>query len=101
MAKLKKIEPYVLEALERYPTTRDDDYILYGAVLKRLGFDLDMPLRFFLANAKRLKMPSFKSVERCRRHICELRQDLVGKNAVAREDEEEDYKEYNITGIGD
>ena len=101
MPRLKKVEPYVLEALEKYPITREDDYILYGAVLKATGFNLDMPLRDFLAKAKRLNVPSFKSVERCRRHICELRQDLCGHAAVAREECEQDYEEYNLTGIGE
>ncbi len=101
MPRLKKVEPYVLKALENYPITRENDYILYGAVLNDMGFDLDMRLRDFLARADRLQIPSFKTVERCRRHICELRQDLCGKVAVKRQESEDDYKEYNLTGIGE
>jgi len=101
MSRLKSVEPFVLKALEKYPITREDDYILYGTVLKMHGFNLDMPLREFLANARKLGVPSFKSVERCRRHICELRQDLCGKVAVKRQEEQLDYEDYNLTGIGE
>ena len=59
----------VKELLETKPLTRTDDYILYGSVLKRLGYSLDMPLREFLQFHKQMKMPSFKSIERTRREI--------------------------------
>ena len=103
MSTIKNTEDYVLDALERNLKARQDDFILYGAVLKRLGIDLrNTSVYDLLANAKQWKLPSFETVTRCRRHIQELRQDLSDdKTAVAREQKIEDYKEYNISGIGD
>ena len=100
MTRLKNLEPIVLEILENNKRARSDDFVLYGAVLKRIGVPLDTHLFNFLAKAKEKNMPSFESVTRVRRHICELRQDLKG-NAVAREESEEDYKIYNLSGLGD
>ena len=99
--KLKKIEELVLNALETNKLSRENDFILYGCVLKRLGYPTDINLFQFLANAKKTNAPSFESVSRCRRHIVELRQDLKeSKSSIARELLQEDYKEYNITGMG-
>lgn len=102
MKKIKKYEEIVLEALETNERTRKDDFVLYGAVLKRLGIDLRQSLCVFLANAKSDKIPSFETITRCRRHIQELRQDLVDSTtAVAREEKIEDFIEYNKSEIGD
>lgn len=40
MEKLKKVEDVVIDVLEKNIRARQDDFILYGAVLKRLGVDL-------------------------------------------------------------
>lgn len=100
---LKKLEPYVLSALEENKRARKDDFILYGAVLKRLGINIKMCLGEFLANAKSIyNAPPFESVTRCRRHIQELRPELRdNETAIKREETEEDYKLYNISGIGE
>lgn len=100
MEKLKKTEDIVLDILEANIRARKDDFVLYGAVLKRLGVDLRQSLAEFLASAKQSKMPSFETVTRCRRHIQELRLDLTdSKVAIAREENEERFREYNLTGI--
>lgn len=103
MKTIKNTEEYVLSVLERNLRARADDFILYGAVLKSMGVDLiNTSIGEFLATAKIRKYPSFETVTRCRRHIQELRQDLTDKKtAIARENKIEDYKEYNISGIGD
>lgn len=98
--KLKTLEPVVLNILEHNKIAREDDFILYGAVLKRFGIDLKLSLAEFLATAKNNNMPTFESVSRCRRHITELRQDLKA-NTIKRQEQEEIYKEYNISGIGE
>lgn len=103
MKTIKNTEEYVLDVLEHNLKARTDDFILYGAVLKRLGVDLrNTSLYDFLATARENRYPSFETVTRCRRHIQELRTDLTdGKTAIAREQKIEEYKNYNLTGIGD
>ena len=103
MKTIKKTEDVVLDVLTVNKRARQDDFILYGAVLKRLGIDLkNTSLYDFLATAKIKKIPSFETVTRCRRHIAELRPDLVDvATAIKREAREEDFKYYNITSIGD
>lgn len=96
--KLKTLEPVVLNILEHNKIAREDDFILYGAVLKRFGIDLKISIAEFLATAKNNNMPTFESVSRCRRHITELRQDLKA-NTVKRQEQEEIYKAYNISGL--
>lgn len=101
--KIKRTEEIVLDCLINNVRSRKDDFILYGAVLKRLGIDLNTSLYTFLATAKSyFKAPSFETVTRCRRHIQELRPDLTdGKTAIMREDTQEEFKHYNLTGIGE
>lgn len=100
MEKIKKTEDIVLDVLEKNERARKDDFVLYGAVLKRLGVDLKQSLYEFLANAKENKMPSFETVTRCRRHIQELRTDLTdSKTAIAREENIERFKEYNLSDV--
>ena len=100
MEKLKKVEDVVIDVLEKNIRARQDDFILYGAVLKRLGVDLKQSMCEFLANARINKMPSFEIVTRCRRHCQELRQDLVDiKTAIKREENIERFKEYNLSDV--
>lgn len=103
MKTIKNTEEYVLTVLERNLKARTDDFILFGGVLKEMGVDLRHTSVYdLLANAKFMGIPSFETVTRCRRHIQELRQDLKdGRTAIAREERKEDFKIYNISGIGE
>lgn len=103
MKTIKYTEEIVLSVLERNLKARKDDFILYGSVLKELGVNLrETTLYDFLANARMLGLPTFETVTRCRRHIQELRQDLKdGKTAIAREERKEDFRNYNLSGIGE
>lgn len=94
--KLKKTEEIVLNALTTNPKSRGDDFILYGAVLKRLGVDLkNTNLYNFLATAKIKGYPTFETCSRARRKIQEYRQDLVNVNvAVIREERQEKVKNW-------
>ena len=96
MKRLKKIEDVVLKALEENKKAREDDFILYGAVLKRLGVDLKTTTLYdFLATATENKMPTFETCSRARRKIQEYRQDLVDtKTAVIREERQEKVKNW-------
>lgn len=101
MEVIKNTEEVVLSVLEVNLKARDDDFILYGSVLKRLGVDLIRTnLYEFLSTAKEKKMPTFETVTRCRRHVQELEPRLKGSIAVKREQRKEDFRNYNITGIG-
>ena len=101
MMELKKIENIVLCILERNERARGDDFILYGSVLKQLGVPLTLQLKDFLSTAKDCRYPSFESVSRARRHICEYRKDLKSeKVSKYREYKINEYKEYNNTGLG-
>jgi hypothetical protein len=100
LERIKKTEDIVLDVLENNIRARKDDFVLYGAVLRRLGVDLKVQLCEFLANAKENKMPSFETVTRCRRHIQELRTDLTDtKTAISREENIERFKEYNLSDV--
>lgn len=100
--KLKSLESIVIDALKRNPRARQDDFILYGSVLKAMKVSFETTIFQFLATAKENKMPTFESVSRCRRHIQELMPELKDqKAAVKREEKIEDYKIYNISGIGE
>ena len=93
---IKTYEEIVLNILEKNQLAREDDFILYGAVLRKLGVGGDKPLFDFLATAKKNKMPSFETITRCRRHIQALREDLIdGKTAEARNNKIAEFKEYN------
>lgn len=97
---IKKTEKLVLQALEQNEEARKDDFILYREVLKILKIDTTYPVGILLANAKFINLPPFATVTRCRRHIQELRPDLKdSKTAIKREEAEEVYKEYNLSGL--
>lgn len=96
MEKIKKIEDVVLSVLETNIRARKDDFVLYGAVLKRLGVDLKQPLFVFLAKAKESKMPSFETVTRVRRKLCEKNDFLIDKEIFKhRKNKENDFIEYS------
>ena len=101
--KIKKYETIVLETLEINQRARRDDFVLYGAVLRKLGVDLTTTTLYeFLSTADSKGMPSFETITRCRRHIQALRTDLTdSQTAIARENKVEDYIYYNRTGIGE
>lgn len=102
MKVIKNTEKVVLTVLERNTRAREDDFILYGGVLKEMGINLQTSLYEFLANAKQNKVPTFETVTRCRRHIQELKQELrKGEISVKRQDREEDFKRYNLSSIGE
>lgn len=101
--KIKKYESIVLETLEINKRARQDDFVLYGAVLRKLGIDLQTTTLYeFLATADSKGMPSFETITRCRRHIQCLRTDLQDDStAVARQNKIDEYVAYNRSGIGE
>lgn len=100
--RVKKLEPYVLKALEENNRARQDDFVLYRIVLEEMEINTYIWLWDFLTLAKALNVPSFESVSRCRRHIQELRPDLKdSETAIKREEKQDEYVAYNLTGIGE
>ena len=93
---MKNYEEIVLKILEEQPLSRTDDWILFGLVLKEKGIDINMSLKDFIINHKKIGVPSFKTIERNRRKICETRQDLINwETSVKRAEEKEAYIEYS------
>lgn len=94
--KVKNTEQYVLDVLNGNIKSREDDFILYGAVLKRLGYDLkNTNLHDFLANAKRNNTPSFETVTRVRRKLFEQYPRLKENEiTIAREEKIFEFKNY-------
>lgn len=92
----------MLKALQENQRARSNDFILYGAVLKRLGYDLkNTTLYDFLANANG-NAPTFETVTRSRRHIQQLMPELKdGNTAIKREEAEEVFKNYNLSSVGE
>lgn len=99
--KVKNTEQYVLDALKGNIRAREDDFILYGVVLKKLGYDLkNTNLYEFLANAKTSNTPSFETVTRCRRKLQEqmpsLRETEITK---ARQEKTTEFINYSKTRV--
>lgn len=89
------IEELVLGALERNAKAREDDFILYGSVLKDMGIDIKKSLAEIFSNHIKLGLPAFESVSRARRKIAETRPDLFDaqiRETRANEQERYEYK---------
>ena len=93
---IQTTEQLVYNALTSNEKARQDDYILYGLILKNCGIDLHISLGSFLINHKKLKAPSFKSVERARRKLEAKHSELIDKETKQMRDEaQERFKEYS------
>lgn len=67
---LQKTEDIVYHALLTNKRARQDDFVLYGIVLKNIGVNLYDSLGAFLSTAKNKGyVPSFETVSRCRRKL--------------------------------
>ncbi len=76
---VKKHEIIVEEILEKYPKTRNDDFLLYAAVCQAYGLDIrNDTIANWAKNHKELGYPAFTSINRARLRVEERRPDLVG-----------------------
>lgn len=92
---IKTTEVLVLDCLQKNVRTRKDDFILYGAVLKRMNLDLNTSIAFFLQYHKELKLPPFATVIRCRRKLQNKYPELNDVDMVnIRKSEEEKFINY-------
>ncbi len=98
--RLTNITKLVKSILEKYPETRDDDYILWLKVLSNTQSDIPdytkMPLSEFLINAKYMRFPHYESVSRSRRKIQEKYPELraTEETRTARANFEKRYRKY-------
>ncbi len=81
-----------MSALERNVRAREDDFILYGSVLKAMGVDIRQSLAEIFAHHIELGIPAFESVSRARRKIAETRPDLF--DALTREIRANEQEKY-------
>ena len=95
MGKLQTMEKLVLQMLEEYPQTRQDDYILMLKVCEKINPDiLNKPFQLVM-KTHHFFMPNWETVTRCRRKIQAKRPDLVAPvTARRRQKEEAEYREY-------
>lgn len=93
---LETVENLVLDCLKNNKRTRKDDFILYGAVLKRMKIDLNLSLSYILAHHIELKIPAFVSVVRARRKLQVKYPELCDeKTSEIREKQKEKFINYS------
>lgn len=94
---IQTTEQLVYNALLTNRHARQDDFILYGVVLKKIGISLNDSIGSFLATAKKKGfVPSFETVSRCRRKLQANNPALVDEDAQKeRKEAQERFKEYS------
>ena len=96
MARVSKVQPLVLKALEEKPETRADDFLLVLEVYKNFIVGASI-FECVMKYHKELGLPSFASILRARRKIQEKRPDLVNAKAEEmRAREETEYRAYAL-----
>ena len=95
--KCKQLEPMVISLLEKYPVMREDDFkLVLGVYLATNKNVFNMNFVDVMKQHEKLGLPSFASITRARRKICENRPDLKDKKmAVIREEEQQEFKKYS------
>lgn len=92
--KITMIEPMVEKALRENKETRKDDFVLYYEVAKQI-VNPDITLKGALLNHKKLGLPPFESVSRCRRKLQERDNSLKDtETATYREAQEQEFIDY-------
>jgi len=83
---LNRMKERVTYLLEKYPSLRDDDFLLIGAVYYNFyGVDYSDCFLDVMKHHKELKLPSFESIRRTRQKVQEERIDLCSSKAKQRE----------------
>ena len=95
--KCKQLEPLVIDLLQKYPVMREDDFkLVLGVYLATNPIVFNMSFIDVMKQHEKLGLPSFASITRSRRKICESRPDLKDKATVKiRAEEQENYKRYS------
>jgi hypothetical protein len=92
--KVNQLEPLVDKALRSCEEARKDDFVLYYEVAKEL-MTPGITFKSALLNHKRLGLPPFESVSRCRRKLQERDNSLKDKDtALKRESNQQEFIDY-------
>lgn len=95
MAKLEKFHNIVFEILQEKEETREDDFLLFYEVIKRIGLG-NLRLDYILTNHAILGVPSFETISRCRRKIQSDNPNLCSnKIKLIRKREEMEFIDYS------
>lgn len=97
--KIKKTEEMVKEALEFYPSTREDDFILIGSVYEMINKDfIRYPLSTIIEHHVELGLPSIETITRARRKLQRKYPDLMGSKQIKklRKDREIEFYQYAL-----
>ncbi len=96
MAKLEKFHNIVFEILQEKEETREDDFLLFYEVIKRIGLG-NLRLDYILTNHAILGIPSFETISRCRRKIQREHPELSGEAMrKIRKKEEMEFRAYAL-----
>jgi hypothetical protein len=100
MKRLKTIESAVEKILEIREDTREDDDLLFLCTCEYFHRGVSsMSVKEFFKTRSNLHLPSFVSVVRARRKICERRPELESEKAKKlRAEAEKTYIDYAING---
>lgn len=91
---ISKVEQLVERALRDNEETRKDDFVLYYEVVKQI-VNPDISLKGALLNHKKLDLPPFETVSRCRRKLQERDNTLKdNETAMKREAQEQEFIDY-------
>lgn len=95
LRKMNKTSDLVKDILEKHPTARDDDFILYAWVLYYNRINLTQQLGQFLKTATQNKVTPFATVTKCRRTLQRENPNLKGNKVDERTNMQHYYKLYN------
>ena len=91
---ISRVEQLVEKALRENEETRKDDFVLYYEVAKQI-VNPDISLKGALLNHKKLGLPPFETVSRCRRKLQERDNTLKdNETAIKREAQQQEYIDY-------
>lgn len=92
-------EAVVEKIMERYPRTRDDDFLLYAAVCREYGLDIkNDTIADWAKKHAELGYPAFTSINRARLRVEARRPELVGALKAKRLERKEAIKEEMLNG---
>ena len=100
MNNLYKLEELVKDVLVNYEDSRSNDDVLIFRVYKEINEDAMIRELFceVLLNRKQYNLPSYKSIERCRRKIFEKHPELKPKRITKiRKAKETEFKNYAVS----
>lgn len=96
MARIKKVQKLVHNALVDNPVTRTDDFLLVLEVLRNF-VTTEMSLETVLEHHIELGVPSFESISRARRKLQAKYPELVNETAAQiRAQEEKEFRAYAV-----